>query len=268
MWGTSQCRARHICQVRPPTLSVGSFFTLILMRRHVLPLLIAMAAATSLCLYPLMFPPVIEFSSNASWKADRSRQLLWLTRHRTLFDQATVSTLIRDKRLKVCESGARASEIGMVPYIYFEMAPQAALPNWLADTRGMRNSGTRGRFIDKYFHFGWPCRSTVYRITCFEGGYVYRWSSADLVLSSRVSGASYWLWPWPESVRFKAWLCSVAAFHACLLPVFVVPRFVRRRLCLKRGLCPACAYPVGESALCSECGAEVIPARSRLDNVS
>ena len=29
---------------------------------------------------------------------------------------------------------------------------------------------------------------------------------------------------------------------------------VRRRLRVKRGLCPACAYPLGESAVCSECG--------------
>ncbi len=31
---------------------------------------------------------------------------------------------------------------------------------------------------------------------------------------------------------------------------FVLRRFLRRR----RGLCPTCAYPMGESAVCSECG--------------
>ena len=31
---------------------------------------------------------------------------------------------------------------------------------------------------------------------------------------------------------------------------FVLRRFIR----VKRGLCPACAYAVGESAVCSECG--------------
>ncbi len=32
--------------------------------------------------------------------------------------------------------------------------------------------------------------------------------------------------------------------------VFVLRRFIR----LKRGLCPACAYPRGASDVCSECG--------------
>ncbi len=44
-------------------------------------------------------------------------------------------------------------------------------------------------------------------------------------------------------------------FHAgvqCLviLGPFVLRGFIR----LKRGLCPACAYPIGQSAVCSECG--------------
>ncbi len=33
---------------------------------------------------------------------------------------------------------------------------------------------------------------------------------------------------------------------------------IRRRRRIKRGLCPACAYPVGESAMCSECGKAVV----------
>ena len=32
---------------------------------------------------------------------------------------------------------------------------------------------------------------------------------------------------------------------------------LRRRLRARRGLCTACAYPAGESAVCSECGAAV-----------
>ncbi len=37
---------------------------------------------------------------------------------------------------------------------------------------------------------------------------------------------------------------------------FVLHRFIR----VKRGLCPACAYPRGESDVCSECG-KPLPAR-------
>ncbi len=40
-------------------------------------------------------------------------------------------------------------------------------------------------------------------------------------------------------------------FYATLLWLpFVLRRFLR----LKRGLCPKCAYPMGESAVCTECG--------------
>ena len=48
-------------------------------------------------------------------------------------------------------------------------------------------------------------------------------------------------------------------FYAALLWLpFVLRRFIR----MKRGLCPACGYPMGESAVCSECG-KALPRRAR-----
>lgn len=41
--------------------------------------------------------------------------------------------------------------------------------------------------------------------------------------------------------------------------VVVAPLDLRRRLRRRRGLCPSCAYPVGQSGVCSECGARVAP---------
>jgi hypothetical protein len=41
--------------------------------------------------------------------------------------------------------------------------------------------------------------------------------------------------------------------------LFAAPFAVRRRRRIKRGLCPACAYPVGASDLCTECGKPVTP---------
>ena len=44
-------------------------------------------------------------------------------------------------------------------------------------------------------------------------------------------------------------------FYATLLWLLIPGPFVLRRfLRLRRGLCPKCAYPMGESAVCSECG--------------
>ena len=47
-------------------------------------------------------------------------------------------------------------------------------------------------------------------------------------------------------------------FYALILwPLLAAPGFVRRRRRLKRGLCPACAYPIGSSPVCTECGKEL-----------
>ena len=47
-------------------------------------------------------------------------------------------------------------------------------------------------------------------------------------------------------------------FYAAMLGVvFFVPGMVKRRVRRRRGLCPACAYPVGTSPVCTECGASL-----------
>ncbi len=52
-------------------------------------------------------------------------------------------------------------------------------------------------------------------------------------------------------------------FYAALLwPLILGPFALRRLVRQRRGLCPKCAYPMGESAMCSECG-RVLPKRVR-----
>jgi hypothetical protein len=47
-------------------------------------------------------------------------------------------------------------------------------------------------------------------------------------------------------------------FYAAILwMLFAAPGMIRRRRRIKRGLCAACAYPVGESDVCTECGRPV-----------
>ena len=51
-------------------------------------------------------------------------------------------------------------------------------------------------------------------------------------------------------------------FYAVILwMLFAAPLALRRRRRIKRGLCPACAYPVGDSSVCTECGKQVTPRR-------
>ncbi len=53
-------------------------------------------------------------------------------------------------------------------------------------------------------------------------------------------------------------------FYAVVLWLLICGPFVLRRFIrVKRGLCPACAYPRGESDVCSECG-KALPARARV----
>ena len=52
----------------------------------------------------------------------------------------------------------------------------------------------------------------------------------------------------PTSVL--AFVANTIFYAALLWLPFVLRRFIR----VKRGLCPACAYPMGESDVCSECG--------------
>ena len=49
-------------------------------------------------------------------------------------------------------------------------------------------------------------------------------------------------------------------FYAVILwLLFAAPFALRRRRRMRRGLCPACAYPVGESPVCTECGKAIRP---------
>ena len=65
-------------------------------------------------------------------------------------------------------------------------------------------------------------------------------------------------------IRPATWLgLSVnTLFYASLLWLVIPGPFVLRRLIRqRRGLCPKCAYPMGESAVCSECGVPFAPNR-------
>jgi hypothetical protein len=55
---------------------------------------------------------------------------------------------------------------------------------------------------------------------------------------------------------------NTLVYAVVLWGFFAAPFALRRRMRIRRGLCPACAYPVGESEMCTECGAQ-LPSHSR-----
>ncbi len=100
---------------------------------------------------------------------------------------------------------------------------------------------------------GWPMRSL-------------RRMQTHVVSPSRVFGhvvpiidhKQWWrearpLWP--------GFAINTLLYAAVLWLMFVAPFALRRRRRIKRGLCPKCAYPVGTSDVCTECGASVVPAQ-------
>ncbi len=118
---------------------------------------------------------------------------------------------------------------------------------------------------------GWPWRSgagerwdlgtTIMTLFPMLGYEVTTWRVAD-VHTSAVSfdrpgwlgGSSFRILPlrpiWP------GFAVNTLFYAALLWFPFVLRRFIR----VKRGRCPACAYPMGESAMCSECG-KALPRR-------
>ena len=56
---------------------------------------------------------------------------------------------------------------------------------------------------------------------------------------------------------WSAFLVNTALYAAVLWLVVRWPFALRRFLRVTRGLCPRCAYPTGESSVCSECGREL-----------
>ena len=63
--------------------------------------------------------------------------------------------------------------------------------------------------------------------------------------------------PFPLRPLWTPLIANSVAYAAVLWLLFAAPIALRRRRRIKRGLCPACAYPVGSSDVCTECGAQL-----------
>lgn len=104
---------------------------------------------------------------------------------------------------------------------------------------------------------GWPLRS-------FEGVSWRRVEKKVLVVQSRTGIISVASLrnpsreiALPVHVMPVGFALNSLVFAAVLWILLVAPLKLRQRSRLQRGLCPACAYPIGESAVCTECGKQV-----------
>ncbi len=141
-------------------------------------------------------------------------------------------------------------------------------PNLPLELRSLSESNMSGRLIrpwipnegkitpdhqDSFTHIrcGWPAHA-------LDGWYWSR-GNADAVLSHAFVIREGWLWVplrpiWPGIV-------INTLFYAVVVWLVTCGPFAARRLNrIRRGLCPKCEYPMGESAVCTECG-KALPAR-------
>ena len=61
----------------------------------------------------------------------------------------------------------------------------------------------------------------------------------------------------PLAPLWPGFAINTIFYAAVLWLLFAFPFTLRRRHRIKRGLCPACAYPFGDGAVCTECGKPV-----------
>jgi hypothetical protein len=97
---------------------------------------------------------------------------------------------------------------------------------------------------------------------------VVGWPTPSLQRTALITNNLTWKSPYKDAIRIGRLHYPIrplavgtsvnTIFYAAILwGMFAVPLALRRRRRLKRGLCPACAYPIGASPVCTECGAKL-----------
>ena len=82
-----------------------------------------------------------------------------------------------------------------------------------------------------------------------------KWSSPEWTSPS----AALCLESIPLELLPMGFAVNTIVYAAILWLLFAAPFALRRRIRARRGQCPACAYPIGTSNVCTECGKAVTP---------
>ena len=106
---------------------------------------------------------------------------------------------------------------------------------------------------------GWPTRSLKYWIIARPGTDSH-W--ADRGIETSLQMTNPYFTPFsrrlPLVPMWPGFAINTIFYAAILWVLFAVPLGLRRRRRIRRGLCPACAYPVGISPVCTECGKPLV----------
>ena len=99
--------------------------------------------------------------------------------------------------------------------------------------------------VASFLRCGWPIESMCCEDWCITGP---NGSVNQMRLGSRF---------FPTGILWPGFAINTIFYAAVVWLLFFAPFQFRRYRRIKRGLCPACAYPVGSSAVCTECGKPV-----------
>ncbi len=138
-------------------------------------------------------------------------------------------------------------------------------------TRGKRRGMGRDLEFLRQTYAGWPLQSL----------YCEEWLLDDKPVAHKLKDGNFWNTP-PYELRYgfyrsvpvdfmsiglmalprpvplrPVWLgfaLNTVVYSAVLCVIVRAPAVLRRFIRRKRGLCPACAYPMGDSTICTECG--------------
>ncbi len=126
---------------------------------------------------------------------------------------------------------------------------------WFLVTNQVRPLDNGGVVILNEYRFGVPTKS----LACYKLVVVERsgtWTDSWRYAIARFGGS----YPLPLRPIWPGFAANTLFYAAVLWLLICGPFALRRLVRVKRGLCPACAYPRGESDVCSECS-KALPSR-------
>ena len=170
----------------------------------------------------------------------------------------------------VCIQSVKTTETGLSDW------PRSAPRGWPPPTTSLllsrfgleweiiqANNPRRTTYTMMVYEAGWPCRSfrcDVVQTFGVPNDYWEEWRGALFI-------------PWfdsqrralPLNILWGGFILDTTTYMVILWLLIPGPFALRRFLRVRRGLCPKCAYPMGESSVCTECG-RALPHRRPMPN--
>jgi hypothetical protein len=111
-----------------------------------------------------------------------------------------------------------------------------------------------------HYRAGWPCFAIAGEWTYWvpRASGQYQGSTYGIIsFKDRLTYMPRVLRHIPYRPHWPGFVVNTLIYGAASWMLIGLPSVVRRYVRIKRGLCPKCAYPIGASEVCTECGATV-----------